>query len=244
MNDRNDSSQSVWQRLLHSSKKGRGGPYTRYVNRHAAIPMTWLLWKAGFSPNVVSIVSFCITHSAFAVIVVTGASIPAAVCAYLLLVFGYMLDSCDGQLARVTGNTSSLGNWLDHSLDIVKIININLVICYVMISAAVAEGGSLTLPFMAAALNILGQTAHFYVVGMKCLLFTADSNQAEQRSGRRNVIDGVVMFFADYGIFIMMILLLPWQELFVPVYLGYGVFALLLLIGHFAITSMRVARQS
>ena len=57
--------------------------------------------------------------------------------AYVLLVLGYMLDSCDGQLARVSGKTSKFGEWLDHSLDIVKILNFNMVLGYLLLSAAV-----------------------------------------------------------------------------------------------------------
>jgi phosphatidylserine synthase len=39
-----------------------------------------------------------------------------------LLVLGYGLDSADGQLARLRGGGSPLGEWLDHMIDAVKIV--------------------------------------------------------------------------------------------------------------------------
>ncbi|GAA0606395.1 CDP-alcohol phosphatidyltransferase family protein [Kribbella sandramycini] len=39
-----------------------------------------------------------------------------------LLVLGYGLDSADGQLARLRGGGSPLGEWLDHMIDSVKIV--------------------------------------------------------------------------------------------------------------------------
>jgi phosphatidylglycerophosphate synthase len=238
-----EDSQSVWRALVAASKKKQGGLYTRYVNRNAAIPLTWTLWKLGLSPNAVSIISFAMTHAALAVLIILGPTLPAAIAAYLLLVFGYMLDSCDGQLARVSGRTSRLGEWLDHSLDVVKLLTVNLTLSYVMITSALAAGESLTLPFIAAALNLLSQPAHFFITNMKVMLFgkeKAATPKAETGGGR--AMSAAIRHAADYGVFLLLILLLPWQDLFTWAYFGYGVFALVLLVGHFIQTSRRIAR--
>jgi phosphatidylglycerophosphate synthase len=42
-----------------------------------------------------------------------------------LLLFGYALDSADGQLARVRGGGSKAGEWLDHVTDIAKISSLH-----------------------------------------------------------------------------------------------------------------------
>ncbi|PSG96518.1 CDP-alcohol phosphatidyltransferase family protein [Thermoplasmatales archaeon SW_10_69_26] len=70
------------------------------------------------SPNVVSVVALVITSAAG---VVFWQSTPARwwllpVGAFLLL-FGAMLDSADGLLARATDQASALGDFLDHAFD-------------------------------------------------------------------------------------------------------------------------------
>lgn len=240
-------SRTVWRELIASSKKKKGGLYTRYVNRNAAIPLTWLLWRVGLAPNTVSFISFTMTHAALVLLIALGPTLTVAIAAYLLLVLGYILDSCDGQLARVSGRTSRLGEWLDHTLDIIKLLTVNLTLAYLMIVSAIGADQSLTLPFIAAALNILSQPAHFFVINMKAALFE------DSKPGTKGIaavgdsdtswIGAMVRHAADYGFFLPIILLVPWQELFEPVYLAYGVFALMLLIAHFARTSLRIARR-
>jgi len=251
MND----SQTIWHQLRRSSRKRSGGVYTRYVNRNAAMPLTWLLWKAGLAPNAVSLISFCLTHAALVILIAMGTTSTAAVIGYLLLVLGYVLDSCDGQLARVSGRTSKLGGWLDHSFDMVKLINLNLTLGYVMISTAIEMEAALALPFTAAGLNLLSQPAHYFVVCMKCQMFESSGASHDAATGGadgdgragfdvRRLAVLPILFMADYGIFIMIVLLLPWQELFVPIYFGYGVFSLMLMAAHFAKTSLAVAARS
>ena len=42
--------------------------------------------------------------------------------------FGYALDSADGQVARLTGGGSLLGEWLDHMIDSTKIAALHLAV--------------------------------------------------------------------------------------------------------------------
>jgi phosphatidylglycerophosphate synthase len=233
------SAGDVWGQLVASSKKAKGGMYTRYVNRNAAIPITWLFWKVGVSPNTVSLLSFLSTHAAFVVLIVFGASIPASIAAYLLLVLGYILDSCDGQLARVTGRTSPLGGWIDHSIDMVKLLNFNMVLGYLALSHAIATELPLWPVFLAVFLNLLSQPAHFFVITLKVELLgdtTKDQFGTGSRGGR---LSRFVLNASDYGAFMLLVLLLPWQDAFVPVYLTYGVF---IFIWHFARTCRAISR--
>lgn len=236
--------QSVWKQLVASSKKSKTGIYTYYVNRNAAIPVTWLMWKIGLTPNAVSLISFTVTHVALALLIALGASAPVAIGAYLLLVLGYILDSSDGQLARVSGKISRLGEWIDHSFDIIKLLTINMTLGYVVIQAAVAADQSLTLPFLAVGLNLLSQPAHFFIVNMKIMLLGIQGPETDLRQmSPATVLALLIRHGADYGLFIMIVLLLPWQEVFVPVYLLYGCFYFVLLVAHFVRTSIRVAEQ-
>ena len=103
MSELDATERDVWGELVAASKKSKGSLYTRYVNRNAAIPLTYTLWRLGVHPNVVSLISSHITHAGLVVLLVLDPSLPVAATAYVLLVLGYMLDSCDGQLARVSG---------------------------------------------------------------------------------------------------------------------------------------------
>lgn len=70
------------------------------------------------TPNVVTVSSFFLYILAALLIVIGGSwSMLAAV----LLPLSYILDCLDGQLARYTGKTSKVGDYLDKTLDVLKI---------------------------------------------------------------------------------------------------------------------------
>ena len=46
----------------------------------------------------------------------------------VLLVLGYALDSADGQLARLRGGGSLQGEWLDHTVDSLKVVVVHLAV--------------------------------------------------------------------------------------------------------------------
>ena len=45
-----------------------------------------------------------------------------------LLVAGYIMDSVDGQLARLYGGGSKAGEWLDHTIDCTKTVSLHLAV--------------------------------------------------------------------------------------------------------------------
>ena len=92
--------------------------YPKLANR-LLIPASKI---APLTPNHVTVLSFGLYGVAAALIVVGGAwSVLAAV----LLPLSYVLDCLDGQLARYTGQTSIIGDYLDKTLDVLKIFIIN-----------------------------------------------------------------------------------------------------------------------
>ncbi|MGH3042769.1 MAG: CDP-alcohol phosphatidyltransferase family protein [Gaiellaceae bacterium] len=85
-------------------------PYSRYIARFAA--------RRGWTPNAVSIVSLAIglaAAAAFAAGNRTGLIVGA-----VLLQVSFTADCVDGQLARYTGRSSSLGAYLDSMFDRMK----------------------------------------------------------------------------------------------------------------------------
>lgn len=74
-------------------------------------------------PNHVTVASFVLCSIGAGFIIVGGIW---SVLAAILLPLSYILDCLDGQLARYTGRTSSIGDYLDKTLDVLKIFIINL----------------------------------------------------------------------------------------------------------------------
>jgi phosphatidylglycerophosphate synthase len=233
----------VWASLVAASKKPSGSIYTRYVNRNAAIPLTYMFWRLGVHPNTISLVSSAVTHTALAMLLVLGVAVPVVLAAYLLLVLGYMLDSCDGQLARVSGKTSKRGEWLDHSLDMVKLLTFNMTLGYLLLAHAMDGTLPMGAVFGAIVLNLLFQPTHFFVISMKDAILGLPKGPAAiaPATGMSGIPAALLRNAADYGLFMPMILLLPWIEAFLYVYLAYGVFYVLMFVSHFLRTYRRSA---
>ena len=75
------------------------------------------------TPTMVTVGSFALYCLAAALIVAGGWW---SVVAAILLPLSYVLDCLDGQLARYTGQTSAVGDYLDKTLDVLKVGIINL----------------------------------------------------------------------------------------------------------------------
>lgn len=103
------------------------------------------------TPNIVTIVSF-ILYSLAAIYVVIGGG--WSMLAAILFPIAYILDCLDGQLARYTGKSSEIGDYLDKTLDVLKI-------------------GIITLAMSIAAYNITDKTYYFILGFLACfgLLF-------------------------------------------------------------------------
>lgn len=96
--------------------------YTRYVNRPLGRMAAAAAFRAGLRPNQVTVISALCTNGALAAVVLVRPSWPLAAAVYAGLAVGYVLDSADGQLARVSGRSSPAGEWLDHVVDSAKAV--------------------------------------------------------------------------------------------------------------------------
>ncbi len=109
-----DHRRKIERFLFWSNYKGSTDFFTKYVYP----PLVWLmvppLARARVHPNVVTIISILLTI-AVVPLCATGHFFWGLLCAYAMSV----LDSVDGKLARVTFTDSSIGNILDHGLDLV-----------------------------------------------------------------------------------------------------------------------------
>lgn len=103
--------------LAAAQKPGRGVPaYLRWVNRPLGGRFAVFAAARGMTPNHVTALSAACGAVAVAVLCLWIAPAAGPVAALLLLI-GYVLDSADGQLARIQRTGGPAGEWLDHVVD-------------------------------------------------------------------------------------------------------------------------------
>ncbi len=212
-----------WERVKRDGYLPISTAYTNVVNQRLALPVTYLAWRLGLSPNALTVLSALCTAAAGALIVVARPhTLAVALSAYLLLNLGYVLDSSDGQLARVAGLGSRFGAWLDHLLDGAKIVGLNLCFGWCLSDGAAgrAEPG---LAYLAMALNVFFQALLFFGWNLKVAHFGAKlSAQLGTSRGRVRLLS-LPFQLVDWGLFILLTLLLAWPARFFEAYLAYGI---------------------
>jgi len=115
--------------LRSAQKPPRGtAAYSRHVNRPVARRVAAAAQVVGMTPNVATAISA--TLSALGLVLLAGFEPAAwlAIAVPVLLAAGYVMDSVDGQLARLSGTGSLSGEWLDHTVDCVKTCALHLAV--------------------------------------------------------------------------------------------------------------------
>lgn len=115
--------------LAAAQKSHRNAPaYSRWVNRPLGRRIAAAAYLARLTPNQVTAISATFTTAAIVVLVTSRPAPAVGVIVSALLVAGYAFDSADGQLARLRGGGSALGEWLDHVVDSVKNVSVHLAV--------------------------------------------------------------------------------------------------------------------
>lgn len=195
--------------LRGAQKSGAGVPaYLRWVNRGLGRHAAALASAAGLTPNALTAASAVLSTVGLVVIAIGGHQLWGAVAGSLLLLAGYALDSADGQLARLTNSGSRSGEWLDH----------------------VVDSARLPLTHLAIAVNLYLRDAPALAIGL-CLAFLVlesvwffAQTLAEKLSTSRplgSTAPAWVSFAKlpyDTGFLYLLVLVLPWLDVFVVVY--------------------------
>ncbi len=123
--------QAEWA-LLRRMNKSHEGPVDATINWRFSMRITRQLAKTRFTPNHVTIVAILIGLCASWMVTRGGYAFVAA--GGVLLQLNCILDSCDGELARLRFQYSKLGQWLDNVAD-------DLVDNLFIIACGIAIGG-------------------------------------------------------------------------------------------------------
>ena len=111
------------KRVYLDSRKPRDIFWNIYVARPLAAPLVWALSKTSVTPNQVTLFGALVSLGTVALLI----GVPGAlglVLAALCLELAYVLDCADGQLARITGKTSTVGAYLDFLIDEFKALGL------------------------------------------------------------------------------------------------------------------------
>ena len=109
-------------RLRTAQKSSKGvSLYSRYVNRPVGRVLAAGAYRAGLTPNQVTLISAAFSFAGVAAVALVAPGWQLAAGVYLALALGFAFDSADGQLARLRRESSAAGEWLDHVVDCAKI---------------------------------------------------------------------------------------------------------------------------
>lgn len=208
-------------RYLSSAQKAvapGAPPYSVYVNRRLGKYAAAGAYCAGLSPNTVSGISAAFTFSGIAVLAVGPAAWWWGIVVWALLAVGYVLDSADGQVARLRGGGSLDGEWLDHVLDSAKVSSLHLAVLIAAYRSFNLQSDVFLLVPIAFSL-IAGVS--FFAMILNDQLKTIQNLRAPRPSPQRNTsaIRSILLIPTDYGILCMLFVFLGVPAIFFPIYI-------------------------
>lgn len=105
--------------IYRQSKKKRDNFWTEWISRPPAAVLVWMLQRTRITPNQVSFAAIAVA-AAGAGVWIGWRTWTGLLVGWALLQLAYVVDCVDGQLARLTNQTSPVGALLDFMLDEVK----------------------------------------------------------------------------------------------------------------------------
>lgn len=205
--------------LRAAQKPSRGtAAYSRLVNRPAGRVVAAGAHVVGLTPNAATAISATLSAAGLLLLATRPPSGWLAVTVAVLLAAGYVMDSVDGQLARLRGSGSLSGEYLDHTVDCVKTVTLHMA---VLISwyrfPPVEERAWLLVP---VAFVVVDMMSFFGLVTMPLLrrLHGPASTATGAAPAPEHPLRQWLILPTDYGTFCWMFVLLAWPPLFVTGY--------------------------
>lgn len=202
------------ERLASAQKSAKGvSLYSRYVNRPVGRVLAAGAYRAGLTPNQVTLVSAAFSYGAVAALAAAAPSWGLAAAVYAALALGFAFDSADGQLARLLGAGGPAGEWLDHVVDCAKITAVHAAVLITFYRHFALPGDTwllLPLGFQLAAVMI-------FFGGLLTDKLKPKPPAAPAAPSR---LRAVALLPVDYGVFCAVFLLLGSQDAFRYAYLA------------------------
>lgn len=213
---RDQSVSAIVASMGGAQKSNRGAPaYSRWVNRPLGRRLAAVAHKLGATPNQVTAVSATLSLAGIVLLAVAPATWWAGVAVAVLLVLGYAFDAADGQLARLRGGGSPVGEWLDHVVDCTKTSLLHVAVLITMFRSFDLPDAALLVPLAFGA----EATIFFFVIILtEQLRRAATPPVGSAPSGRSSsaapVLRSLLVLPADYGLLCVTFVLLGAHTLF------------------------------
>lgn len=206
--------------LRERQKTSKGAPaYSRLVNRPVGRVFASVAYVLGRTPNQVTAVSATFTFGGIATIALVRPTVASSLAVALLLAIGYALDSADGQLARLRGGGSVVGEWLDHVVDAVKMSTLHLAVLVNWFRFSDGPDTDLLIPLAYQAVD----TVMFFVIILNDQLRRAHRGTTKMLlagDGTSSTLYSLAVIPTDYGVVCLMFTLMFWTTGFFWFYLG------------------------
>lgn len=218
-----DGFRAALGRLRSAQKSAKGAPpYSLYVNRPLGRVFAAAAYQIGLTPNQITYISAAFTFAGLITLALAPASALTGLAVTLLLVLGYAFDAADGQLARLRGGGSLLGEWLDHMIDAVKVVALHLA---VLIS--IYRNFELPPPWLLVPIGFaVVSSVHFFgmiLVDLLGRVRRARAGLPDPPPAQGNRVVTMLKLPTDYGVFCLVFLLLGWHPVFLTVYTLFAV---------------------
>lgn len=212
-----ESLRDIRTRLVTAQKPPHGvAAWSRFINRPLGRHIAAVAYRLGLSPNQVSIVSAILTFSGIALIAGTELNAWTSILVGLLLVAGYAVDSADGQVARLTGTSSVLGEWLDHTFDCLKTASVHLAVVVHMFRFVDLDGAWMyAVPL---AYSVVAVELFFGQILMDQLRRAAHAGTRGPQTGSLSIVGSLAKLPFDYGLLAAVLGLLHWWNAFFVLY--------------------------
>jgi len=185
--------------LTAAQKPARGtAAYSRRVNRPLARRVAAAADLVGMTPNVATAISATLSGAGLVLLAAVPPSVPLGLVVAVLLAAGYVMDSVDGQLARLQGRTSVAGEWLDHTVDCAKTSASHLAVLVAWYRFPPVEDRAWLL--VPVAFAIVDAVCFFGLIAMP-LLRTVHHAPAPAPAGREHPLRPWLLLPTDYGVF-------------------------------------------
>ena len=190
--------------------------YSRYVNRPLARRVAAALHTVGTTPNQATAASAALSAAGLALLALVRPSPVLAVSVAVLLAAGYVMDSVDGQLARLRGGGSVSGEWLDHLVDCFKTTTLHLAVLVSWYRFPPTE--NVLLLVVPMVFLVVASATYFGVILMPYLRLHAGAAARRSDVAREHPLRKWLTLPVDHGFLCWAFVLLAWPAWFAVVY--------------------------
>lgn len=190
--------------------------YSRHVNRPAGRRVAAAAHQVGMTPNMATAVSAALSAAGLAVLALAEPTWYVGVAVAVLLAAGYVMDSVDGQLARLSGRGTVSGEWLDHTVDTVKTSVLHLAVLVSFYRFPPADGDWVLL--VPLVFQVVAVVAFFGQMSMPALRARAPDPRPVRDPGAEHPWRRWLLLPDDYGVLCWGFVLLGWGTGFLVFY--------------------------